>query len=136
VDIDTVGGGANATSVTLKVHFSPDTLMSEVVGFIDLDTDENPATGILGNANFLIPGTMQDIGVDFFLSVFNLPFGGPVDIFDSITGALVGSVPAAIVGRSLEITVPLAMLGGDDGAMDVGMVLGKLIGLRYGKARK
>ena len=124
VDIDMVEGGTNGTSVTLKVHFSPDTVMSEVVGFIDLDTDQNPATGIPPNANVFIPGTMQDIGVDFFLSLFNLPFGGPVDVFDAITGVLVGSVPATIVGQSLEITVPLAMLGGDDGAMDVGMVLG------------
>ena len=126
VDIDTVGGRSDGTDVTLKVNFSPDTVMSQVVGFIDLDTDQNPATGIPAHANPLIPGTRQDIGVDFFLSLFNLPFGGPVDIVDAITGVLVGSVPATTVGQSLEITVPLAMLGGGDGVMDVGMVLGNL----------
>jgi len=126
VDIDMVEGGTDGTDVTLKITFSPDTMMSEVVGFIDLDTDQNPATGIPASANLFIPGTMQDIGVDFLLSLFNLPFGGPVEVLNTITGAFVGSVPAIIVGQTLEITIPLAILRGDDGAMDVGMVLGNL----------
>lgn len=124
VDIVMVEGGTDGTDVTLKVTFSPDTVMSQVVGFIDLDTDRNPATGIPPNANIYIAGTLQDIGVDFFLSLFNLPFGGPVDVLNAITGVLVGSGPATIVGQALEITVPLTMLGGGNGTMHVGMVLG------------
>jgi len=127
VDIATVEGGTDGTNVTLRITFSPNTVMSQVVGFVDLDTDQNPQTGIEPDANFFIPGTIQDVGVDFFLSLFNLPFGGPVDIFDAMTRALVGSVPATIVGQTLEITVPLSMLGGDNGAMDVGMVLGNIL---------
>jgi len=124
VDIDMVEGGNDGANVTLKITFSQDTVMSQVVGFIDLDTDRNPATGIPPNANFYIPGTMQDIGVDFFLSLFSLPFGGLVDVLNATTGAFMGSVPATIVGQSLEITVPLTMLGGSNGGMHVGMVLG------------
>lgn len=122
VDIDTVAGGTDGTDVTIKVNFSPDTVMSEVVGYIDLDTDQNPTTGISPNANLYL-GTTQDIGVDFFLSLFSLPFSGLVDVYNSTFG-WVGSVPATIVGQTLEVTIPLAMLGGDDGTMDVGMVLG------------
>lgn len=124
VDIGTVEGGSDGVDVTLVVHFSPDTVMSQVVGFIDLDADQNPGTGVAPNANFFIPGAMQDIGVDFFLALFNLPFSGLVDVYETVVGNFLGSVPATIVGQSLEITVPLSMLGGDDGAMDVGMVLG------------
>jgi hypothetical protein len=126
VDIETVAGGSDGINVTLKVNFSPDTVMSNVVGFIDLDTDQDPTTGMTFQANSFIPGTTQDIGIDFVLSLFNLPVGGPVDVVDAHTGALVGSVPATIIGEMLEVTVPLAMLGGDDGTMNVGMVLGNI----------
>jgi hypothetical protein len=126
VDIDTVEGGTDTTNVTLKVTFSSDTVISSVVGFIDLDTDQDRTTGITPHANPLIPGTTQDLGVDFFLSLFGLPFGGPVDVVNARTGAPVGSVPATIVGQTLEGTIPLAMLGKDDGALNVGMVLGNL----------
>ena len=124
VDIDVVEGGHDGTGVTLKVTFSQDTVMSQVVGYIDLDTDRNPATGTPPSANLFIPGTLQDIGVDFLLSLFNLPLGGLVDVLNTTTGVFMGSVPATIVGQSLEITVPLTMLGGSNGAMHVGMALG------------
>lgn len=126
VDIGTVEGETNGTSITIKIHFSSDTVMSGIAGYIDLDTDQNVATGMLPNANLVIPGAAQDIGVDFFLSLFNLPFGGSIDVVNPNNGILMGSVPATIARQSLEITVPLTMLGGDDGSMDVGMLLGNL----------
>ena len=51
MDIETVVGGSDGINVTLKVNFSPDTVMSNVVGFIDLDTDQDPTTGITLQAN-------------------------------------------------------------------------------------
>lgn len=123
VDIASVDGGSDGMSVTIKVDFSPDTVMSQVVGIIDLDTDQNAATGIPANANGFL-GATQDLGVDYMLSLFALPGGGPVDVMNATTGETMGTVPAVFNGQSLSITVPLAMLGNDDGNMNVGMILG------------
>jgi len=127
VDIATVEGGTDGVNVTLRINFSPDTVMSQVVGFIDLDTDQNPTTGAPPSANFFIPGTTQDIGVDFSLRLLSLPSGGIVDVINVLTDVIVGSVPTTISGQMIEVTIPLTILGGDDGGMNVGMALGNTL---------
>lgn len=122
VDIVSVEGGASLTDMTIRVNFSADTLMACVTGFIDLDTDQNAATGTTPSANRQIPGTSQVLGVDF--SLILRPNGAPADVVKAPTGAVTGSVPATILRQSIEITVPLSLLGGDNGSMDLGMVLG------------
>ncbi len=130
VDIGVVEGGTDGVDVTIQVNFSPDTVMSEIVGFIDLDTDQNPLTGIPPFLPPILAGTSQDIGADFTLDLFGefLPEGVGISVveavvIDSNIGP-VGVVPVNVVGQSMQITVPLSMLGGDDGIMDVTMVLG------------
>jgi hypothetical protein len=122
VDIVGVEAGTDGTAVTLKITFSAKTVMSKVGGFIGLDTDQNATTGV----SFTDLDAMQDIGADFVLNLFGLPSGGQVIIYTTAapSGYRVGKVPAVIKGQSLKITVPLSMLGGDDGNMDVAMVLG------------
>jgi hypothetical protein len=111
VDIDFVEGGTDGTVMTLRITLSPETNMSQVTGFIDLDTDQNPLTG------------GQGTGVDFFL---DLPLGGPVNVVDVRSNIPVGTVPPVVTGQVLELTVPLALLGGDDGRMDLGLALGNV----------
>lgn len=123
VDIGAVSAGSDGVSLTIRVAFSSNTVMTQVVGLIDLDTDQNKNTGISPAANGFIPGTTQDIGVDYFLDLFSIP---NVNVIRTSTLALVGSVTRTVSGQTIEMTIPLSMLGSDDGNINVGMVLGNL----------
>jgi len=125
VDISFIAGELIGPDMRISIDFSLDTVMTEVAGFIELDTDQNPLTGLLSSGNLLIPGTMQDIGAEFQLDLFSILVSGLVDIKETATGMIVGSVPAVITGQNLEILVPLAIIGVPS-AVNVGMVLGNM----------
>ena len=128
-DVVAVNGAFDAEFLHLEVVFADDPSIFPAVGIIHLDTDQNPGTGVPPEFLFGLP--TQDIGVDFFLDLFPVPDAGVVLVvacsdFDCID--LVGEVPGAYVGNTLLVTVPLAMLGGDDGMMDVTGVVGDFEG--------
>jgi len=112
VDVGRVDGASDGVSLTLQVFFSPDTDVSEAVGYIDLDVDQDPSTGL----------PISDIGSDFFLSLFLLPTSGMVQVFEA-DGDYITEVPGTYIGQSIKIQVPLTVLS-DDGNLDVNMVLG------------
>jgi hypothetical protein len=112
VDIGLVEGGADGTVVTLRITFSPETDMSQVAGVIALDTDQLPLT------------EGQGTRVDFFLDLRTLPLEGRVSVVDARSEMPVGTVLPVVTGQVLELTVPLALLGSDDGRMDLALVLG------------
>jgi hypothetical protein len=123
VDIVKVEAGADSR-LTIRVTFSPDTVITRITGIIDLDTDQNPATGNPATANLSLGGTNQDIGSDYVLSLFTfLP--GRVLVGDA-AGNLKGSVWAIFSGQTMQITIPLSMIS-DDGTMNIGMALGDLL---------
>ncbi|MBI3449252.1 MAG: hypothetical protein HY049_10095 [Acidobacteria bacterium] len=126
VDITSVDAGSDGITLSMKVNFSPDTDMSQVIGYIELDTDQNPGTGLPSVANYYVPGTTQDIGADYVLDLFEFSMGGQVALFVANNPTPIGTVPAKITGQTLELTVPMAMLRGDDGSMNLGMVLGNI----------
>jgi hypothetical protein len=103
------------------VTFSPDTVMSQLVGFIDLDTDQNPATGGSPHANSLL-GVNQDIGADYFLLLYPSLLLRRVYVLDA-TSQVLGTVFASVSGKTLQFTIPLSMIS-DDGTMNIGMVMG------------
>ncbi|HZE89856.1 MAG TPA: hypothetical protein VE404_09920, partial [Verrucomicrobiae bacterium] len=127
VDIRGLDAGSNGIALTIQLHFSSDTDMAQIGGTIELDTDQNPFTGFPPAANFYIPGSTEDIGVDYVLNLFGLLTGGPIEVYAVNRQTPEGTVPATITGQTLEFSVPLTMLGGDDGSMNVGMALGNAV---------
>jgi hypothetical protein len=121
VDIVRVDGGFNQDVLTLSAFFSSATDMNNLVGYIHLDTDQDPATGFppaaqFGNAN-------QDLGADYFLNLFSLPSLGVIGVFDQNSNFITEVVPI-LQNRSLRLSIPLSALGGDDGQVNLSMVLG------------
>lgn len=123
IDVTTVKAGSDASAVTLRLTFNSGLGPRGVYGFIPLDTDQNAATGLPPTALSGLP--TQDIGYDYYISLFSLPT--LVDIFDA-SNQYVGSVNPVYLGHDLELTIPLSVLGNDDGFMDVTMVLGNFFG--------
>ena len=124
VDIVSVDGGSSAQLVALQLSFSVDTVISQTGGFIHLDTDQDPTTGLPPTALFGTSG--QDIGFEFFIPLFDVQASGLVHVFDEF-GFFVGSGPAALRDQSIVMLIPTSLLGDDDGSLDLTLIVGNLV---------
>lgn len=131
---DSVGEGENMTvdlvrgdaavdrdMLYLRLTFSDTSDLWHTVGYIHLDTDRITETGRLPST--LLGKRDQDIGFDYYLNLFAMPWAREIDLWRA-DGQYVGTVPGRWQANALEWGVPLAWLGSVDGVMDVTMVLG------------
>ena len=102
-------------SVTFRIRFAANTYDSLTTNtFIQIDTDQNSATGIL---------TSPGLGMDYMVGaqrtqtlgtragVLRCP--GPANVCPEQTG----DVPVRYVANGFDLTIPLAFLGGDNGLL-------------------
>jgi subtilisin family serine protease len=124
VDVTTVRGGSDgSTTASLALEFTPGTPMSQLTGFVFLDTDQDSGTGDPADWWWGLPS--QDVGVDYVADLWGLQEPDPVVyIIRTDTYDLVAIVPATIDGQTVAFDMPLEALGGDDGYIDVAMVVG------------
>lgn len=116
VDIAEVCGGTNGSVTEVKMAF---TMMSDVYGFVCLDTDRNSETG----KRFRIRDqSVKGIGCDFELDLFEVVEYGIVYITDG-SGQRVGSFPARMDGNVLTLEIPLSIIK-DNGNMNVAVMVG------------
>lgn len=120
--------GGNAT---LRVRFAEGTFSTTRTraGF-HLDIDQNPATGSPG----VDAGTNDDgiIGEDFLVNIGSAALDGQADIVQFFTGGgftrkRFGTV--TVVTNGLDVTIPLAELGGDEGRMNFKVTVQSLLDL-------
>jgi extracellular elastinolytic metalloproteinase len=119
IDVTTIAAASTTSEISMRLTFNSGLGPTGAVGYIHLDTDQNAATGLPPSMLFGLPE--QDIGFDYYLSLFNLP--QRVDVFD-FNNTYIGSVAPIQTADALEFTLPLSFLGQDDGFMDVTMILG------------
>jgi subtilisin family serine protease len=121
-DVTTVRAASLNGESTVAIDFAPGTDMSQVVGYVLLDTDQNPATGPSPEEFAGLP--TQDIGVDYFADLFGIHDPEPsVYIWDANTGDLVAQVPVTIGANTISFDIPLDAIG-DDGNIDTDLVIG------------
>lgn len=124
IDIIQVDGGSGNQEVTIRVIFSNPMDIANTVGYLSLDTDQNPFTGIL--PSFGTPE--QDIGADYEVDLFNMPYDGTVTVYETVNYSIIATVPVTFGAHDFTFTLPLNALGNDDGNIDVTMALGDLFG--------
>jgi hypothetical protein len=106
-----------------------------VQGFIDLDTDQNTTTNgatDYGAARGL--AGKSGLGVDFYLDLTSEAFTfdhvglpGFVDVYETMGNTIVGTAAISYSGalggppHTYAVTIPLSLLGGDDGLLDAGV---------------
>ena len=99
-----VNVGRDALMFSLRLR--PGTFDAATTRFaIDLDTDQNGSTGASG--------------VEYYVFIF--PEGGKgADVARTMgtSYAVVGTVPVSFVADGCDVTIPLAMVGNDDGRFD------------------
>ncbi len=100
-----------------------------VVGFIDIDVDQDPATGAqpLTDA-FRQDGGSANLGIEYYVNLQTTDEFGqyPIEqVNPDQTTTIVGYVPPDLSDPfTLFLTIPLALLGNDDGNVNLATVLG------------
>jgi hypothetical protein len=95
-------------------------------GVIDLDTDQNPDTGV---GSFLLlfgQAPAPALGDEFYVDLFSeANHAGFVELIDANTVATIANIAVAYTGNSLRFAIPLETLG-DDGALNYGVLVGTM----------
>lgn len=116
------GGLAFALEFAESVDPRP-TRRNAVGAFVDLDVDQDGATGSSGVVDFFRPPRPGDtgLGTEF---VVNLRLDGTVVVNDAETEQEAGEIDAQFSGRVVTFTVPYALIGNDDGNVDLAAIVG------------
>ena len=124
-DVTTVRAGSDGSTVaSMAIDFAGSTPMNAIGGFVYLDTDLNPSTGLPAEAFFGLPA--QDIGMEYYADLFEANGSDPiVPIWNAATGNLVAIVPATVVGHTIAFDIPLDAIQDHDGKINTGMVVGQ-----------
>jgi hypothetical protein len=145
-DIDdvstTVAAGTLSITVTFTGPIAPGSAFSadSVVGFIDLDVDQEESTGanimtvFQNHIDAFTPPAQgappPGIGVEFYIDLFS-EFGGFVDIVDASDESLAGTALITFVDSDADtffdvftVDVPLGVIGGDDGQVNLAAIIG------------
>lgn len=74
--------------------------------------------------NTMAPGPSIALGVDYFIDLYSEEFlSGQVEVFNDLFD-VVGQVPITFGSNAFSVAVPLAMLGGGNGLVNYGVIVG------------
>lgn len=93
---------------------------SSVYGYVDLDVDHDPATGMPSIVDAFRPdGGSTGLGVDYFVSMFSSPL-----VVDRSDGTIMGTVSAEYDENALRLSLPVSAIGSGDGYVKMAIVVG------------
>lgn len=91
-----------------------------MIGFVDLDVDQDSATGFQTVVDAFRPGTgSTGMGSDYLLDLTTVP----AEVFDTL-GASRGQVAATYSGTRVTVRVPRSRLGNDDAFLNAAAIVG------------
>jgi hypothetical protein len=114
--------------VVFHMRFNQDARSSDeggpntVHGFIEIDIDQDSTTGNTPIIDTRPGGTKTGMGIEYRIIIQLV--GGRHQVSVLPSGATVFRARAAFTGKTVTIRVPLSALGGDDGNMDYGILVG------------
>lgn len=99
-----------AGSITFHIRLAPGTFNSHGTRlYIAFDTDENPSTG----------NAVWGIGMDFDAWIYAIDRVAVIRRrFPDNSAADVGTVAATVAADGMDVTIPLTLLGNDEGRLD------------------
>ena len=122
VDIREIRGASTGGNLTLQLVLATPLNPFNFGGYLGLDTDQDRFTGIL----YPFADPAQDIGCEYFVDFFSLG-SNLINVFNA-NGIFLGAVPATSDSNSFTFSVPLSLLGSDDGLVDLAAVVGNSAG--------
>jgi hypothetical protein len=117
--------------VTVQLVFSSDVISpvtgisTAMVGFVDLDVDQDPRSGNVAIADeFRRDGSSTGIGADYLLVLGSYAADSSVEVVDS-SAKPTGRVKPLFDGRRVTIRIPRLLLGNDDGFLNAAAIVGR-----------
>jgi hypothetical protein len=99
-----------------------------VVGYLDLDVDQSQGTGALSHVTGEPQCGPSNLGVDYYVDLgAYCGCCGYVGVY-SAQGVAIAAVPMTFGPNAFTVTVPLGVLGGDNGLVHTAAVVGNEIG--------
>src|SRR5262249_28120949 len=138
VQIDITGYGVDANTAG-KLHFHVTLLNAvapasafapnSVTGFIDLDTDANPATGATPWINTFTPSSAGlpnvNLGDEFYVDIGSENLHpGLVDVVNASTNVPTGQAPITFGSSFFDVFVDLSLLPGAGSTINSGIIVG------------
>jgi hypothetical protein len=122
-DLTSLTASTSASAVTITLQFDQPIAPDSLGGYIDLDLDQNAATGGLPLTDQFRGGAgSTGMGAEAMVQLFQNS-DGTMSIFDGAGG---GTVTPTFTATSVSLAIPLAMLGNDDGNLNLAAVVGSL----------
>lgn len=131
---DLLALGASVDDGSLRVHleFAQEVALdgtgapNEVLGALDLDADQDPATGVGGFAEHFDSGI--SIG-DEYLVAMTANASGDYDVFRHVGPGefdveLAGTITPNFTGRLVELALPLGLIGNPQGPLNMAVLVG------------
>jgi hypothetical protein len=125
-DITRMTAWRTSTDLVVEIAFVNDVVSDDtggpnvVLGSLDIDVDQDPTTGVTANTDSF--GGATGMGMDFFISMFM--GGSGVYTVSDVSGPSPGTITPVFNANVMTLTIPLALLGGDDGLVDLATVVG------------
>jgi hypothetical protein len=95
-----------------------------VVGYLDLDTDQSQSTGATSHVTAESQCAPSNLGVDYYVDLGAYSdCCGWVGVHDA-QGADVAAVPIAFGPNAFTVTIPLGVIGGDNGFVHTAAIVG------------
>jgi len=123
IDLVALRGDFKRDSLILTATFSgpisPGSSAANAIGgYIEIDIDDNPNTGVLSVSNFY--GATANVGIEYQLSLFGSS-GFSLDLFGLDSGTTVG---ATFSGNTVVARIPMSRLSHDDGNFSIVAIIG------------
>lgn len=132
-DIVSLGAAVDGESnLVVRIEFADEVASDAtggpnvVIGFLDIDTDQDPGTGIQPATEFFGPGApgSTGMGTDFFVSYLT-EGTGLMPVLDSESN-VVATISPTFDGNKIDLFIPLSSLGGDEGDVNLATVVGTI----------
>jgi len=98
--------------------------LTSVGGYIDIDADQNTLTGFESASDYYRPASdagVSGLGDEYIVSLFQNA-NGSFTVYDANDS--LGTVMPTYDAQSITMTIPLTLLGNDDGNMNLGALIG------------
>lgn len=123
----------DASDLTVILDFTTNVISptsgdtTAMIGFVDLDVDQDSSTGLHNTIDSFRPqgSGSTELGADYQLILKNYDSDSTIAVSDS-NGTHVGRVKPIFDGKRITIHVPLALLGNDDGRVNAAAIVGNV----------
>lgn len=123
----------DTAGITAELSFSRDVISpvsgdaAATVALLDLDLDQDPATGRIAWTDLFRPpgGHSTGLGVDRWVNLLVFAADGSVAVLDA-DNRVRGRVTPVFAGRRITIRIPRALLANDDGFVNAAAIVGML----------